>query len=74
MENGLTNVLNTEEVLAVRSVGRNGCRDVLPIPAAPSIRGKIGVLPANGLFTDLEPLARAVISLDSVTWGPRQVN
>jgi len=68
------NVLEADEVLAVRDVPRNvGCQVVL-IVRAPSIGGEVGSVAADAFLFDLEPVARAVVGLDVIIGSARHVD
>jgi hypothetical protein len=67
-------VLETGKVLAVGGVLGNPGGDVVPVVVAPSGVREVGVLVADALLVDLEPVAGSVIGLDVVVRGPREID
>lgn len=70
----LTNVFDTDEVLAAGGVLWDSGRDPVPFPAAPSFIGKVGGGVTYALLEYLEPVTRSIVHLDVITWGPGHVH
>ena len=67
-------MLETGEVLAAGSIlGDLGGKEV-PVVITPSGVGEVGVLVANALLVDLEPVSGPVVGLHIVTGGPGKVD
>lgn len=70
----LADVLATDEVLAVRGVLGDGCRDRVPVPGAPGVGREVAAFVADTLLENLEPLARPVVGRHVVARGPGHVH
>jgi len=68
------NVLNTEKILAVRSILRDSGGDPVAAPGAPGVGGEVTSTVADTLLLDLEPVTRAIVGLDVVTGGAGHVH
>jgi hypothetical protein len=71
---GLTDVLSTEEVLAIGSIGGDDSTKSVLVPAAPGLTGEVGAGVADTLVVDLEPVALAVVGLDVVVGSAGHVD